>query len=583
MKIRFLGAVDGHVTGSCTHFHFERTNVQFLVDCGLKQGEGPYGLTNGEPFPFEPSEIDFVLLTHAHQDHCGLIPKLYREGFTGEVICTSATAALALANLKDSLKHVEGLFFEEDVARVKFSAVEERSNFGLSRLIPIHDHLFTAFTRSAHILGSCSIVIGWQERDQERRTLVMSGDLGNNNKLNPYQPILAGRQGVFGFPDYIVVESTYGSRVREQSFSSYEQRMTELRAVLEKTASTGGVLLVPAFSMHRTQELLVDIYTLLRSETEPASGIGLDVVVDSRLACVMTKAYKRELSRRQTLKSDETLYRNRLLATRLGVDGEESVDSILDDLFDTSHLADRPLQIGKHTISYQVGFSLNSPKSDSHGRGTVLLTGGGMCEGGPVVEHLKVCLAGYPRPVTFLVTGYMANDSLGARVVQALTARKSGDKLPSKVLEIGEMKIPAEELNAEICALQGYYSGHADQAGLLDYIFTVTGTSPSIPIKPVSVFINHGQHGSRQALEAAVRAHEVQDNERHIKDVHLPDSDSWFDLDDGCWVVAEEIPGVERLLQALLAEQRKTNALLKQLISLQAVSKSPPVKKRPKS
>lgn len=583
MKIRFLGAVDGHVTGSCAHFHFERTNVQFLVDCGLKQGEGPYGLTNGEPFPFEPSEIDFVLLTHAHQDHCGQIPKLYREGFTGEVICTSATAALALANLKDSLNHIGNLFSQEDVAKVRFSAVEERSNFGLSRLIPIHDHLFVAFTRSAHILGSCSIVLGWQERDQERRTLVMSGDLGNNTKLNPYQPILAGRQGVFGYPDYIVIESTYGSRVREPSLSSFEQRARELRAVLEKTASHGGVLLVPAFSMHRTQEILVDLYTLLNSEPECAFGNGIDVVVDSRLACAMTKIYRRELSRRQLHKSNETLYRNRLLPARFGVEGEEAVDSILDDLFDTSHLAERPIQIGKHTVSYRVGFSLNLAKSDFNGRGTVLLTGGGMCEGGPVVEHLKVCLAGFPRPVTLLVTGYMANDSLGSRVVQALTARLSEDKPIGKVLEVGDIKIPIEELSAEICALQGNYSGHADQAGLLDFIFTVAGASPSLPANPVSVFINHGQHAARKALEVAIRSHEVQDNERHIKDIYLPDSDAWFNLDDGCWTVPEEISGVERQLQALLAEQRKTNALLKQLIALQAVPKSLPAKKRPKT
>lgn len=579
MKVSFLGAIDGHVTGSCTHFLFERSNIQFLVDCGLRQGEGPYGLTNGDPFPFEPTEIDFVLLTHAHQDHCGLLPKLYRDGFAGEVICTSATADLAMVNLKDSLKHVDGLFSEENVHQVRFSHIDERSDFGFSRLLPIHDHLFVAFTRSSHILGACSIVLGWQERGQERRHLVMSGDLGNNTKLNPYLPLLAGRQGIFAYPDYIVIESTYGAGARETHYSSFDDRIMKLRSILEATAHQDGVLLIPAFSLHRTQEILVDLYALLVSASEVTDGSGVDVIVDSRLACAMTKVYRRKLGERQGWNPNDTLYRNRLLAERLGVESESAVDELLDDLFDTSHIKDKPLRIGSHTISYQVNFSLSTTIPASSSRATVLLTGGGMCEGGPVVEHLKLCVAGYHRPVNLLITGYMANDSLGARLVEAIINRDAGNKQSIQLLDIGGINIPVSEIKMGLHLLQGYYSGHADQEGLLDFIFTVTKTSPSIPVKPVSVFINHGKHGARQALQSAIQAHKTKEGERHVKDVYLPDSSAWFDLDTGNWIEPKEVSGLEHLLQAILAEQRKTNALFKQLIGLQAAQKNHPKKK----
>ena len=126
MRVRFLGGADGHVTGSCTHFSYDRRNIQFLVDCGMVQGEGNDDVENSKPFPFFPSEISFVLLTHAHQDHCGLIPKLYREGFSGKVICTRATARLTRIALMDSIRHVKCLFAERDVERVQFDCIDDR-------------------------------------------------------------------------------------------------------------------------------------------------------------------------------------------------------------------------------------------------------------------------------------------------------------------------------------------------------------------------------------------------------------------------------------------------------------------------
>mgnify|MGYP006342311167 CR=1 FL=1 len=266
MRLRFLGASDGHVTGSCTHFYYDRKKTHFLVDCGFVQGEGNDRVDNSRPFAFSPSEIAFVLLTHAHIDHCGLIPRLYKEGFTGKVICTKATARLASVSLMDSVRHVNGLFSEENVNQIRFECIDEREGFGLSRMLPIHNDLFASFSRSAHILGATSITIGWLNDQEEKVNMVMSGDLGNNTKANPYQPLLAGRQGIFGYPEAIVVESTYGGRARETKYSDFDGRITALKEIVQtEIFDKKALLVIPAFSLQRTQEVLLDFFQIFKN------------------------------------------------------------------------------------------------------------------------------------------------------------------------------------------------------------------------------------------------------------------------------------------------------------------------------
>lgn len=259
MRIRFIGASDDHVTGSCTHFSYDRKAVQFLVDCGLHQGENHALFKNRQKFPFDAADIKFVLLTHAHIDHCGLIPKLYRDGFQGVVFCTTATAQLARLSLLDSVRFSSGLYSEDDVKAIQFSCVDQRPDFGLSRYIPVDDDLFVSFTRTAHILGAMSLNISWNRDDGTRGDIVMSGDLGNNTKDNPCQPLLAGRQEPYGVPEYMVVESTYGSRVRSPHFSNYLARLDALTDVIKDAAFNRGKILIPAFSLQRTQEILLDL------------------------------------------------------------------------------------------------------------------------------------------------------------------------------------------------------------------------------------------------------------------------------------------------------------------------------------
>ena len=265
MKFRFIGATGGHVTGSCTLFSYPRKDSQFLVDCGLVQGEGNDIEKNSSRFPFDPSEIDFVLLTHAHQDHCGLIPKLYKDGFKGRVICTKATAKLATLSLLDSASQKNCPFSVDDVDSIRFDHIDDRPNFSLSKILPIADDLFASFTRSAHILGAMSITIGWLNPSGEKEYLVMSGDLGNNTKQNPYQPLLAGRQGIFGYPKAIIVESTYGGKDRDSECSDYDGRLEFLRKIIqEEVFNKKSLILIPAFSLQRTQELLFDLNLTLK-------------------------------------------------------------------------------------------------------------------------------------------------------------------------------------------------------------------------------------------------------------------------------------------------------------------------------
>ena len=160
MKVRFLGAING-VTGSCTHFKFPKTNTEFLVDCGQHQGERHSDAENHADFPFDPKNIKFIILTHAHIDHCGLIPKLCRDGFKGRVICMAATAKLTKIALFDAVKHVD-FFTVDDVKSIKFDNIDDRDDFGLSRLIPLDDDIFIGCFRTSHILGSVSVTISWK-------------------------------------------------------------------------------------------------------------------------------------------------------------------------------------------------------------------------------------------------------------------------------------------------------------------------------------------------------------------------------------------------------------------------------------
>lgn len=259
MLVKFLGAIE-RVTGSCSWL--KKGEVQFLVDCGMIQGEAHDQFENNKEFPFVASELKFIFLTHSHLDHCGLIPRLYKEGFIGRVYCTAATAKLSREIMLDAAK-IDAPYEKRDVEQVKFSIIEEREDFKWGRLIPIDNDLFFNVFRSAHILGAVSIGISWGK--EHGKSILFTGDIGNNTKSNPYQPLLKSRQSPDRKFKYIVCESTYGSRERDPSESSFENRINYLeQEVINAIHKKKGNLLIPTFSMHRTQELIFDLYYILK-------------------------------------------------------------------------------------------------------------------------------------------------------------------------------------------------------------------------------------------------------------------------------------------------------------------------------
>lgn len=653
MRFRFIGACGGTVTGSCTHFFYEKTNTQFLVDCGLVQGEGDETKVNSKPFPFRPSDIEFVLLTHAHLDHCGLIPRLYKEGFTGKVICTTATALMAEASLLDSARHLKNLYTEDDINNINFECIDQRNEFGLSRPLPIHRDLFASFSRTAHILGSTSIAITWVKDSGEKATIVMSGDLGNNTKENPYQPLLASRQGIFGYPDAIVVESTYGSGDRHSQCSNYDARISALRKIIqEEVFDKKALLIIPAFSIHRTQELLVDLYCVLKQyfstdaetqspihilnpfydefesgswnfmvqnslknainklpikeqskwlnsivQLEPSDDITksrftlatdshitvadikklitqstkaypIDIKLDSNLARRMSSIYHTELCRPQIMNPDESLYRNRKMSERLGIEAGEQTDTFIKSIFPENILGDVDIQLGEHAIHYVM--KSKTPKVfELQDRGCILITGSGMCNGGPVVSHLEKVIDA-KRASTVLLTGYMAKNSLGERLMSHSNECPVQTKSSTQTLSVGNREVVQKDITTKVIQLQGYYSGHADQQGLLDFIFNVISPQKSSNQgNPATVFINHGHSSSRVVLKEAIQTRQNSRGEmdRSVEAIHLPDNKlEWYDLNSKQWIEMVPETRTESLLKELLFEQTKTNSLLQQLV-----------------
>ena len=218
MYMKFIGAVSGSLTGSCTFLHHLESNTNILVDCGMFQGEVKAEKKNAEDFIFDASKIDIVLLTHAHVDHCGLLPKLYKDdGFTGKVITTEATAKIAKLMMLDAGK-ISCLYREDHCEKVDFLHIEH------AKPRTIATDLRVTFSRSSHILGASSVNIAWKQNDVFKN-ITFSGDVGCNSEKESYLPLLEENHDVYPNVDYIVVESTYGDRIREAQYKDEKKRI----------------------------------------------------------------------------------------------------------------------------------------------------------------------------------------------------------------------------------------------------------------------------------------------------------------------------------------------------------------------
>ena len=451
MKIQFIGACH-EVTGSCTLL--EVGGLQYLVDCGMEQG---IDMFENVPLPVPAAAIDAVFLTHAHIDHSGMLPKLYKDGFRGKIYATEATCDLCNIMLRDSAhiqeseaewrsrkaerageKKVEPVYNLEDA----MGAISCFRRCKYDEIMRIAEGVEVRFTDIGHLLGSACIEL-WLTEEEEQRKIVFSGDVGNYD-----QPIINDPKRVAD-ADYVVIESTYGNRLHERTpqppikMKSYDA-VRALANYIQKAFDRGGSVIIPAFAVGRTQEMLYAIreikqYGLVKGHD------GFPVYVDSPLAVEATGVF---------LQCDPSC---------LDEETTELVNQGVNPLwFDGLTLA----------VSAEESKAINADR-----RPKVIISASGMCEAGRIRHHLKHNLWQHRNIILFV--GYQAEGSLGRKLQEgAQTVRLFGEDIL---------------VAAEIAALRGT-SGHADQQGLIDWL-------EGFIDKPKVVYINHGDDGSMMEFQ----------------------------------------------------------------------------------
>ena len=450
MKVKFCGASIG-VTGSC---HLISTDShKILLDCGQFQGGKEMDRMNEEAFPFNPTEIECVILSHAHIDHCGRIPLLVKRGFKGPIYCTDATADLLDVMLKDSayIHEKDAEWQTKKNLRTGKPAVEplytiQDSEAALrlvkpilyDQLIEINPDMKIVFNDAGHILGS-AITELWITEGEKTSKLVFSGDLGVENRPILRDPVKIKKA------DFLIMETTYGNRLHPENSTSID----ELIHITLKTIKRGGSVIIPSFAVGRTQELIYQFNMFYEHHPEYADILGkVNVYIDSPMATTATEVFKKNA---QVFDDETKAY-----------------------ILSGDHPLDFPnLKFTRNTADSQM---LNQ---DKHSK--IIISASGMCEAGRIRHHLKHNLWDSRNSIVFV--GYQAEGTLGRMLVE-------GAK---------EVKLFGEPImvGAEIYNLEGF-SGHADQKGLLDWL-------GGFQKEPKHIFLVHGETQSKIDFAAKVK------------------------------------------------------------------------------
>lgn len=443
MKIKFCGASTG-VTGSC---HLLTSGEhKILLDCGQFQGGKAQDALNYEKFPFEPSEIECVVLSHAHIDHCGRLPLLTKRGFEGKIYCTDATADLLSVMLKDSAyiheketewknrkaeragrEQVEPLYTIEDAEK----ALSLVSPILYDQQIEINSDMKIVFNDAGHILGS-AITELWVTEDDKESKIVFSGDLGMEGRPILRDPTYIKKA------DYVIMETTYGNRIHKELGSGVDK----LIEIILNTTRRGGNVVIPSFAVGRTQELIYELNRFYDSNNEYRKELDkIFVYIDSPMATTATEIFRRNAQ----------------------VFDEETREYILK--------GDNPLEFKnlKFTRSSKESQDLNFNKEPK-----IIISASGMCEAGRIRHHLKHNLWNPKNSIVFV--GYQGQGTLGRSLVEGI-----------KMVTLFGEEI---QVNAEIHNLEGF-SGHADQNGLFAWL-------AHFEQKPKQIFLVHGEEESKK-------------------------------------------------------------------------------------
>ncbi|MBX3057796.1 MAG: MBL fold metallo-hydrolase [Anaerolineae bacterium] len=462
MKITFHGAVRT-VTGS-QHL-VEVNGLKILLDCGLYQGSRKETYERNQHLPFNAAEIDLLVLSHAHIDHCGNIPNLVKSGFRGSIFCTYATRDLAAVMLNDSARIQESdiqylnkkrekqgqpplapIYTVPDATRSLNSFV----GIGYERPFPIAPGITLTFHDAGHILGSAIVALDIEEEDSRRDIrLVFSGDLGRFDR-----PILRDPTFITE-ADVLLVESTYGNRLHE----AQEDASHKLESIIRETYKRGGKVIVPSFAVGRTQELVYRLHQLVENGRIPAN---LPVYVDSPMAVDATGIYR--------------------------LHPEAYDEEMSQFLSENGHKDPFGFDMMRYTRSTAESKELNTRSEPA-----VIISASGMAEAGRILHHLKNNIED-PRN-TILIVGWQAPDTLGRRLVER----------QPRVRVFGE----EYELKAQVEKINGF-SAHADRDELLAW----TG---HFRVRPSHTYIVHGEEEASLAFANSLR------QQQHFPDVQVPE------------------------------------------------------------
>ena len=438
MEIEFSGAAR-EVTGSC---HIVRVNGKtILLDCGLYQGRRKESQEKNLRLPLPVDEIDAVVLSHAHIDHAGRLPFLVAQGYDKTIWATAATRDLSAIMLADSAyiqekdadylqrrnkEHAEPLYTMRDAART----VENMVSVPFKKRVEVLPGFHVTFVEAGHILGSASVILEYEDEGKPRR-LVFSGDIGRSGL-----PIIRDPDPPVG-ADVVIMESTYGNR----DHPPFEDAQARLAEIVRATAERGGKLLIPAFAVGRTQELVYDLHALARKKQIPS----IPIFIDSPLA------------------TDAT-----------------SVFEMHPDSFDTTeHLVNGVAHLFRFDLVRYTRDTEESKRLNTMRGPMVIIAASGMAESGRILHHLANG-ASDPRN-TILIVGFMAEHTLGRRILEKSPIIKVfGDELP---------------LRARVEVINGY-SAHGDRRDLRGWLHHVRGPGPG----PERVFLVHGEAQAQQAL-----------------------------------------------------------------------------------